>query len=131
MKKIFFIRAFILSLCIVLLSGTGYALVIGPAPSPVTSVTITPVDGFDVSGAPSRLAVDSIGRIYVTDPIQHAVLVFSHNGILLDSFDGIGRPVGLALDGSDTIYVGDVSTGSVMMLDSSGVLQGKLGRRGR
>jgi DNA-binding beta-propeller fold protein YncE len=60
------------------------------------------------------LAVDSSGRVYVTDPGHYRVLVFSSEGEYLYSFGQFGfdpasfaLPMGIALAPDGTLYVTD------------------------
>ncbi len=65
---------------------------------------------------PCGLAVDSIGRFYVSDYYHHAIDVFTHRrhsqapappatSSRLANEDPLDGPCGLALDGSDSLYV--------------------------
>ncbi|MGE5894631.1 MAG: NHL repeat-containing protein, partial [bacterium] len=105
------------------------ALVIGPGGGGGTTQTLTtqPLSNFDVSGTPVRLAVDAQGKLYISDPLRHAVLVYSNNGLFLSTIQGIEKPLGIAVDGSGTLYVGDAETGSVLIYDGSGHYVTRLG----
>lgn len=67
------------------------------------------------------MAVDSQGRVYLTDPEKSRVLVFTPLGEYVGYFDGagldgskLGLPVGLAIDAEDRIYVVDTVGGRVI-----------------
>jgi DNA-binding beta-propeller fold protein YncE len=75
-----------------------------------------PVDawyGESINNKP-YLAVDSLGRVYVTDPEGQRVLIFDESGEYLGRFgvfaEGTGSlrlPTGIAIDDNDNIYVVD------------------------
>lgn len=65
---------------------------------------------FDV---PTRVAVDSSGNVYVTDPGRRQIIVRAPNGRVLSRFDFPGRPVSIAIGAGGEVYVGDDETGSV------------------
>lgn len=65
---------------------------------------------FDI---PTRVAVDSSGNVYVTDPGRRQVIVRASNGRVLSRFDFPGRPVSIAVGAGGEVYVGDDDTGSV------------------
>ncbi len=66
-------------------------------------------------------AVDSAGRIYVTDPEGYRVLIFSAAGEYLGRFGSFGTdansfslPNGIAIDAQDNIYIADAGSHRVL-----------------
>ena len=66
-------------------------------------------------------AVDSSGRIYVTDPEGYRVLIFNDFGDYLARFgsfgadvNSFGLPNGIAIDAEDNIYVADATNNRVL-----------------
>lgn len=60
------------------------------------------------------LAIDSKGRIYVVDSMNHKISVFNNKGKLLGKFGGAGEadyqfnfPVGIFIDENDQIFIAD------------------------
>lgn len=67
------------------------------------------------------LAIDSQGRIYITDPDRHRVIVFDANGNYLARFGQFGTgngqfnlPNGLFIDAEDNIYVADTGNNRIV-----------------
>lgn len=77
--------------------------------------------------APARLAVDSLDRLYATDPTTGVVVVKDAVGGVVSVRDGLGVPLAVAVDAFDNIYVGDDSTGQVEIFDPSWQPVGVLG----
>ena len=76
---------------------------------------------------PNGLAIDSAGRVYVTDMMNGRVQVFSADGSLVRSFGRPGdragefsRPKHLAVDSDDIAYVVDAGFQRVQMFDGDG-----------
>jgi DNA-binding beta-propeller fold protein YncE len=70
------------------------------------------------------LAVDTEGRVYVTDPEGYRVAVFSGEGDLLATFGTYGfdttsfsLPTGIDVDGEGFIYVTDTDGQRVMKFE--------------
>ncbi|MCP4428274.1 MAG: hypothetical protein GY803_27615, partial [Chloroflexi bacterium] len=66
-------------------------------------------------------AVDSAGRIYVTDPEAYRILIFNSAGEYLGRFgsfgadvNGFGLPNGIAIDAQDNIYIADAANHRVL-----------------
>lgn len=81
---------------------------------------------YDAGGAfvnPRNVAVDSLGRIYVTDLTNGLLYRFDDmTGTNLVTYDGgagtpFGNPAGLAIDSFDRIYVSDNSTNLIYRFD--------------
>jgi DNA-binding beta-propeller fold protein YncE len=61
---------------------------------------------------PHSLALDSRGRVIVTDRGNHRLLVFDAEGTLVDQWAGFGTsPDGIFIAADDTMYVADVAEG--------------------
>ena len=65
-------------------------------------------------GNPACLATDSLGNVYVSDPVFHRVQKFSNDGTFLLKFGMYGttdslffKPTGIATDGAGNVYVVD------------------------
>lgn len=91
--------------------GGGTSLV--PAPQVTFLRTYRP--GFN---APTRVALDTTGNIYVTDPVRHEVVVRSPSGRLVSRTTMPGRPVSVAVGRDRNVYVGDADSGSVTAFDA-------------
>lgn len=87
--------------------------------------TITMTTGYDAL----RVAADTQGNVYVTDPVFQIIYKYNLNGHLVSSFTSVRRPLGIAVDNSGNIYVGgnQGSYKTVFVLNGSGVSQGVLG----
>lgn len=68
--------------------------------------------------APTRLAADAAGNLYVVESQAGQVAVFDTFGRLTAVHTGLGRPLGIAVDAQGRIYLGDEQTGSVTVRDS-------------
>lgn len=69
--------------------------------------------------APTRLAVDGSGNVYVTDPIKGEILVRASDGRIVGRKKNLGHPISVAIDAAGRIYVGDGERGSVRVFSSS------------
>ena len=56
---------------------------------------------------PHGIALDSAGRIYVTDRVNSRVQVFDPEGNLVAEWKQFGRPSGVFVDKNDMVYVSD------------------------
>ncbi len=88
--------------------------------------------------APFRVAVDSAGRVFVTDVMNARVQWFSafgqHLGTLKKFGAGEGnifRPTGIFIDRMGRIWVSDSYTGLVQLFDENGTFVRSLGTAGR
>ena len=75
---------------------------------------------------PRGIAVDSLGRVYVTDTGNKRIQVFDADGQFITQFGGFGalegqmdEPVGVALDSEGRIYVADTWNQRVQAFDKS------------
>jgi LysM repeat protein len=82
-------------------------------------------EGFE---APARLAVDTRGRLYVSDSRLGQVLVRDEAGRALPGKAGLNRPLGLAVGDGDRIFVAEEGRGCVSIYLSDWTLLGQLGQ---
>ncbi|HVN84678.1 MAG TPA: hypothetical protein VMW17_07525 [Candidatus Binatia bacterium] len=78
--------------------------------------------------APSRVAVDAAGNVYVTDPGRGQVVVRAPSGRILSRLGDLGRPTSVAVDGAGRVYVGDSDSGSVTAFSPDGHAIVRLGK---
>lgn len=86
---------------------------------PAAAPSITPL-GF-LSGqlrGPARVAVDSEGNLYVTDPAAGRVVIFDAFGQQVAERDGFAGPLAIAIASDGRIYLSEEKTGSVSVFDS-------------
>jgi DNA-binding beta-propeller fold protein YncE len=88
-------------------------------------------------GAPSNVAVDKDGNVYVTDTMNNRVEIFDPDGKFISLFgkhgDGPGylaRPKGIAIDGDGHIWVADEYQDRVQVFNRQGQLLTYLGGHG-
>jgi sugar lactone lactonase YvrE len=84
--------------------------------------------------SPSGIAIDSQGRIYVSDEHLHRISVFDAGGRFLSKFGSSGTqqgeldtPSGLALDSQDNIYVSDTYNNRIQKFTADGQFQSSFG----
>jgi DNA-binding beta-propeller fold protein YncE len=87
--------------------------------------------------APSNVALDKDGNVYVTDTLNNRVEIFDADGNFISQFgkhcDGVGcfaRPKGIAVDCDGHIWVGDSFLDLVQVFTRDGELMGFLGGHG-
>jgi DNA-binding beta-propeller fold protein YncE len=79
---------------------------------------------------PYAVAIDSRGRILVTDPGASGVHIFDlvqHKYKFIERRDKMVRPQCIALDAKDNIYVTDSEAGVIFVFDAAGKFQHALG----
>jgi len=76
---------------------------------------------------PTRVAVDTAGRIYTTDPASGKVSVLDAFGRPLEVHSGYAKPLAIAVDATGNIYLSEEGNGSVSVLDSQWNLLSKFG----
>jgi len=88
-------------------------------------------------GAPSNVALDKEGNVYVTDTMNNRVEIFDADGNFLSQFgrhgDGPGylaRPKGVAVDGDGHIWIADSYQDRVQVFNREGQLLTYLGGHG-
>jgi len=76
---------------------------------------------------PTDLAVDHKGQLFVNDPLNYKVMIFTPEGLLVSKFGEMGdsqgeldKPKGIAVDMDGNIYVCDAMLDSVQLFDDSG-----------
>ncbi len=89
--------------------------------------TLTPVPAFQRFEAPTRLAADELGRVFVTDYDQKSVTILDPVKLkVLSKFPIAGNVTGLAV-AAGRIYVGNETLHRIEIYDESGKLTGVLG----
>jgi sugar lactone lactonase YvrE len=82
-----------------------------------------PVDAWEGTSINNKpyTAVDSAGRVYVTDPEGYRVLVFNPDGTYLARFgtfgtgiNNFGLPNGIAIDSQDYVYIADSGNNRIL-----------------
>lgn len=122
----------------VLAVATSVVLLIAADASPQTCAwggssalplpAITPLRAYsDLLHSPVRIATDPQGDLYVADPGNGRVVVWSPSGRLLSMKQGLSTPLAVAADGRQ-VWVAEQGTGSVSVFDRRWNLQYRLGR---
>lgn len=89
---------------------------------------VTPVDIYAISNsAPARIATDNAGKIYVTDPYNGLVYIYTNSGGLSKTIRTVNYPIGIAVDSAGKIYVSDSKGNFVGAYSDSGDLLYKFG----
>jgi uncharacterized protein (TIGR03663 family) len=85
------------------------------------------IGGIDTFNFPTGIAVDSRGRIYVADTLNHRVQVYDDDGDLVRSIGEFGdgeeqfnEPRGLAVDEQNNLYVADTWNARIVKISPSG-----------
>jgi DNA-binding beta-propeller fold protein YncE len=85
------------------------------------------IGGVDTFNLPTGIAVDSRGRIYVADTLNHRVQVYNDEGELVRSIGEFGdgeeefnEPRGLAVDDQNNLYVADTWNARIVKISPSG-----------
>jgi sugar lactone lactonase YvrE len=76
--------------------------------------------------APSGIAIDSSGTIYVADTGNNAIRRITADGIVstvADESDGLEGPLGIAVDGGGRVIVADTYHDRIVVLESGGSLR--------
>lgn len=102
-------------------NGRVQKLTSGPSYFPVTQWSIPEwATNFSIYNKP-YVAVDSGGRVFVTDPEGYRVLIFDSNGQYIGKFgnfgsdaNSFGLPNGIFIDSQDNIYVADADNHRVL-----------------
>ena len=78
---------------------------------------------------PSGGAIDSKGRVYVSDEQLHRISIFDHAGLFLSRWGSHGTgegeldtPSGIAFDDQDNLYVSDTHNSRIQVFDQDGEL---------
>jgi tetratricopeptide (TPR) repeat protein len=74
--------------------------------------------------APQGIAIDPQGRMFITNPDLHELLVFDHSGTFLGGTGGFespfDRPIDVAIDAEERLYVLDQTRRAVVLLERDG-----------
>lgn len=106
MKKIFFSKGKNLILCVLMIfTMIGLFPIMAEGAAPASTYISSYLAGISYV-SPLMIAIDSKGRLYVTDSFGRRVLILNNSGSLLSTINIPGAPVGIAVDSSGKIYVG-------------------------
>jgi len=78
--------------------------------------------------APTRLAVDSDNKVYITDPVNGRLVVRHTDGRIAFELNELEYPVSVAADGFGNVYVGEGKSGRVDVFASDGSFSHSLGQ---
>ena len=115
-------------------SGTSFlaaiccAVALGASAQPAPPVAVSLGAYAQALQSPARIAVDTAGRAYVTDPQAGQVVVFDAFGRPIATHSGFARPLGIAVDVQGKIYLAEEGTGSVSVFSEQWNLLYKLGQ---
>jgi hypothetical protein len=68
--------------------------------------------------APTDVALDQNGNIYVAESVKNRVAMYKHSGSYIDALTGLAKPISIAVDSNFRVYVGNKDTGNVQVYDS-------------
>ena len=77
--------------------------------------------------SPTRLAIDAQDNVYITDPLNHRIVVRAPSGQIISQLTDLGYPISLAVNSLNSIYVGEGNLGRVDIYDVNGDSVGFLG----
>ena len=87
--------------------------------------------------SPASIAVDSLGKVYVTDEYTHRVVIFDSNGTFIADWGVHGRepgeldgPSGIALDADDNLYLADHRNNRIQKFTGDGLFLLSFGSEG-
>jgi hypothetical protein len=63
--------------------------------------------------APTAVALDTYGNVYVTESINDRLLIYSQSGEHQTFLIGLNKPISVAVDNSGRIYIGNKDSGNV------------------
>jgi len=116
------INKVILSIFILLIAGL---FIFAANDSFAATVRLASITGIEV---PTRVAVDTAGNIYVTEPSKNRLQIFNRHGALVDTINGLKGPLGVAVDGAGRIYIGNDGADNIGVYSSDHTLIYKLGK---
>ncbi|HJV22017.1 MAG TPA: NHL repeat-containing protein [Holophagaceae bacterium] len=91
--------------------------------------TLTPIRAIrNAVTDPARVAVDPMGRLYLTDCASGRLFLREETGRLLGIRGGFDHPLGIAADGAGHIYLGESGRRRVLILNTDGQILGHLGQ---
>ncbi|QWV92474.1 SMP-30/gluconolactonase/LRE family protein [Geomonas oryzisoli] len=120
------------------ISETGYGRVVALDRNARQKLTIHNSKGGEgLFNKPVDLAIDRAGRLYVNDPLNYKINVFSPDGKLQQRFGQMGdapgqmdKAKGIAVDPEGRIFVCDSLLDTVQLFDASGVYMFSFGAKG-
>ncbi|HJP64267.1 MAG TPA: NHL repeat-containing protein, partial [Mucilaginibacter sp.] len=68
--------------------------------------------------APTGVAIDGLGNIYVSNFGTGEVLKYNTSGTLLSTISGFNQPYGISFDASNNAYVGDVGSNTIIKISA-------------
>jgi len=77
--------------------------------------------------APTAVAIDNYGCIFVAESINNRLLIYTQGGQYYQTLSGLQKPVSVAVDANGKIYIGNKNTGNVEVYSSGLSLLFKLG----
>jgi DNA-binding beta-propeller fold protein YncE len=77
--------------------------------------------------APTAVAIDTSGSVYLTESSNDRLLVFNTNGENTDILTGLDKPKGVAVDTAGKLYIGNDITMNVSVYDTDLTFLYKLG----
>jgi hypothetical protein len=84
-------------------------------------------EGKPLFNRPTDIAIDSTGKLYVTDPLNYRIRIFSPAGRQLNEIGNMGdapgdmnKPKGVGIDSEGHIYVNDALLDAVQVFDGNG-----------
>ncbi len=113
----------------VLVASAASAACLGdPAAQALPTVAVQSLRSYRVDfRAPTRLAIDPSGAVYVADPERGEVVVREPDGRIRDWRSGLGRVSALAVDAAGRVYLGNADSGEVVVYDAGWRRQHALG----
>lgn len=101
----------------------------GVGATPPQPPVVTPLRAYrDGYSAPSAVATDSMGRVYITDYNLGKVFVRDEFGRLVSVKSGLDHPLSIAVDPTGRVYVGEAGPGSVSVFLPDWSPSSKLGQ---
>lgn len=103
-------------------NGETPTLDIKPANVAVQNVSLTKVQTYTDIKAPSGVAIDTKGNIYVASFAENAIYKIDETGVkTVFAKENISGPVGVTVDEFDNIYVANYTSGNILKVNQAGV----------
>jgi hypothetical protein len=113
---------------LLILVVTEIAFTFGTTALAATMPVFEPLPSIDAQvDKPTAVAVDAQGRLYVAEPENNWVRIFTQSGQYLATLGGLAKPTSVAVDAAGRIYVGSASLGSVTVFAANFTKLLKLG----
>ncbi len=77
--------------------------------------------------APTAVALDIYGNIYVTESSTNRLLIYSQGGEHVETLSGLDKPISVAVDDDGRIFIGNSNKGNVEVYNAGLTLLFKLG----